>query len=235
MKTGRGLTKNYLLGQLHKPLSDKRIFMFMDLTSSTSYAEKLGHEKYSSFIRDIYLELDEHIIASKGSLYQYVGDEVVVSWSVRDGLKNNNCIKFFYEVSEKIEELRIEFEQKYGVVPKFKAGLHVGEVAITEVGGILKRELAFHGDAVNTTARICAECSNLNESFLISKDLNELIKNLDQYLSIESVGKFNLKGKKSEIELFKILRPSIKDGIEEVKPEYLNDDEIINRLAAAKK
>ena len=96
MKTGRGLTKNYILGKLHSPLPDKRIFMFMDLTSSTRYAEILGHEKYSSLIRDIYLELDEYVIAFKGSLYQYVGDEVVISWSVKDGLENNNCIKLFF-------------------------------------------------------------------------------------------------------------------------------------------
>lgn len=235
MKTGRGLTKNFLLGKLRNPLSDKRIFMFMDLTSSTSYAEILGHKKYSSFIRDIYIELDEHIIAAKGSLYQYVGDEVVVSWSVKDGLKKNNCINFFFMVQKRMSELENFFKSKYEVVPQFKAGLHIGEVAITEVGGVLKRELAFHGDVVNTTARICAECRKLNESFLISKELSGMIKDLDENFSIQSVGKFNLRGKINEIELFKVIWKCNADNNKKMKEDYFKDDEIIKRLEAVEK
>jgi len=230
MKTGRGVIKNYLFGKLHKPLPTKRIFIFMDLESSTAYAEKLGHQKYSSFIQDIYLELDEHIIATRGSLYQYVGDEVVVSWSVKDGLKNNNCLTFFYSVSKSMEELKDRFYMKYGVVPKFKAGLHFGEVAVTEVGGVLKRELASHGDVVNTTARICAKCSSLKEPLLISEDLSEAFLNLEAQYSIESVGKFNLRGKKNEIGLFRVIKNSKAEDRTELKADYITDEILIPSL-----
>ena len=64
------------------PVADNRIFMFMDLIDSTSYAEKLGYIKYSKFIIDVYKELDEYVLETKGHIYQYVGDEVVIVWSL---------------------------------------------------------------------------------------------------------------------------------------------------------
>ena len=49
-KFGQGVLISFLLGKYHRPKEDDRIFMFMDLKSSTAYAEKLGHIKYSQFI-----------------------------------------------------------------------------------------------------------------------------------------------------------------------------------------
>ncbi len=42
----RGVTKNFIFGTPREYTSDIKIFMFMDLKSSTTYAEKLGHKKY---------------------------------------------------------------------------------------------------------------------------------------------------------------------------------------------
>jgi len=47
---------------------------------------------------------------------------------------------------------------KYGRVPVFKAGIHGGKVMALEVGSV-KKELAYLGDIVNTTARIQGECN----------------------------------------------------------------------------
>ena len=37
-KLGQGVLLNYLLGKYHSPKVETRIFMFLDLTSSTEYA-----------------------------------------------------------------------------------------------------------------------------------------------------------------------------------------------------
>ena len=54
-------------------LEEKRIFMFLDLRSSTFIAEKLGHKLYSEFIQDCFLDL-EVVRRHKAEIYQYVGD-----------------------------------------------------------------------------------------------------------------------------------------------------------------
>ena len=47
------------------------------------------------------------------------------------------------------------YNQKFGVNPDFKAGIHLGEVTTGEIGA-LKKEIIFTGDVLNTTARIQA-------------------------------------------------------------------------------
>ena len=202
-RTLKGIAKKFFWGKPGIPIMDTKIFMFMDLVSSTTYAEKLGYFKYSKFIRDIYKEIDEFVLATDGIIYQYVGDEVVIVWSLEDGLKNNNCLKFIHLFRERINELANYFMTQYDIIPEFKAAFHYGEVAISEIGGVLRRDIAFHGDTVNTTARICSKCRDLNEKILISGELAEQLST-DDKIEFESIGKFILKGKKFETELFRI-------------------------------
>lgn len=202
----KGVTWNYFKGRIRQSISDTRIFLFMDLYSSTTYAEKLGHKRYSSFIKDIYYELDEFILTTHGSLYQFVGDQVVVVWRMEDGIRDNNVIRFFFLVEEALHSKKEYFMNKYGVVPKFKAGIHCGDVAITEIGNVLKREIAYHGDTVNTTARICTKCKELNRKILVSGDLAGYL-NANTKVAYEFLGSYKLKGKKHETELYSAAIP----------------------------
>ena len=90
---------------------------------------------------------------------------------------------------------------KYGIVPDFKAGLHYGDVVITEVGGS-KQEIAYHGDTTNTAARIRSECNSKNKQLLVSAELLSMCKNADQEFEIEYIGITNLKGKNNVLALF---------------------------------
>ncbi|MGD8778717.1 MAG: hypothetical protein PVH88_07110 [Ignavibacteria bacterium] len=64
--------------------------------------------------------------------------------------------------------------------------------------------MAFHGDAVNTTSRICSKCRELNEKILLSGDLVKKIDSVNNGIKFKSLGIFKLKGKKIDAELFKI-------------------------------
>lgn len=202
-RTIKGITKKIFFGKAGLPIKDTRIFMFMDLKSSTSYAEKLGYLKYSQFIKDIYREIDEYVIETRGIIYQYVGDEIVIVWDLKDGLRNNNCLRFFDLFEKRIHELKNYFFHEYEIIPEFKAAFHYGEVAIAEIGNVLRRDIAFHGDTVNTTARICSKCRELEEKILISETLVEKLSQKNNNHKFESVGRYNLKGKREEVELFK--------------------------------
>ena len=95
-KFGQGVLINFLLGKYHKPKEERRIFMFMDLKSSTTYAEKLGHIKYSQLIQDCFYDLTDIVLSYEAKIYQYVGDEVVLSWDVDKGINHENCLKTFF-------------------------------------------------------------------------------------------------------------------------------------------
>lgn len=202
---GPKVMRNLLLGRYDKPRSEERIFMFLDLTSSTRIAEKLGHEKYSAFIKDFFSTLDEAILGTKGTIYQYVGDEVVLVWNEKKGKQKFNCINFFFRAQEEIKNRSDYFWKTYHIIPQFKAGLHFGKVSITEVGNF-KKELAYHGDPVNTTARICMQAKKLNENFLISQEIYDLMPDANIHFDMLPLGEQHLMGKDKLIDVYKVTR-----------------------------
>ncbi len=201
-KFGKGVIVKMLLGSYRKPQEVQRILMFIDLKSSTTIAEELGHLKYSRFIQDCFYYLNRVVSKYDAEIYQYVGDEAVLTWTLGKGIKNLNCIKLFFEYEKRLFRHSDYYLKKYGVVPEFKAGLHSGSIIITEVGTI-KKELAYHGDVINTTSRIQEKCNDYNESLLISEDLLSQLKLKERYKSV-LLGNKILAGKTEEIKIFAI-------------------------------
>ena len=197
---GQNVLLSYITGRYHQPKEEERIFMFLDLDGSTSLAEQLGNVRYHALLNDFFHDLTEPILWSDGEIYQYVGDEVVVTWPTARGLADANAIRCYYRVVEKIDELADEYRERYGLVPTFKAGLHIGRVIVAEVGDI-KKEIVFHGDPVNTVSRILASCHPLGSPFLVSGDLVSRLPPIEG-LASHSVGRIRLRGKGEQIELF---------------------------------
>ncbi len=203
-KFGKGVFLKMLLGKYKKPQEEKRIFMFLDLKSSTTIAEALGHFKYSQLIQDCFYDLNDIVPKYAAEIYQYVGDEAVLSWPYHRGLANTNCVALFFAFQTVLKSRNSYYMDKYGLVPEFKAGLHGGKLMVAEVG-VVKKELAFHGDVINTSARIQAECNKHNVTVLISEELKEDLP-ADSKYSTKSIGNLLLKGKKEELNVFTILQ-----------------------------
>lgn len=202
-KLGQGVLINYILGKYHSPKEDRRIFMFIDLTSSSTYAEKLGHVKYSRLIQDCFFDITSVVNKRCVQIYQYVGDEIVLTWNTEKGLIDNNCIMTFFEFEKSIKDRSNYYLKEYGLVPEFKAGANFGYVTIAEVGE-MKKELAYHGDAINTAAHIRSECGKFNKKLLVSADLLSLMPNIDNEFLTEPIGVVKLKGKKNIVGLFSV-------------------------------
>ncbi len=199
-KYSPGVFIDVLRGKYLTPKIENRIVMFIDLKDSTTIAEKLGHQQYFLFIRDFICFVSTALIEYNGIIYQYVGDEVVVSWAYNK--KNiRNCLKAVIESRKNIQKKSNSFRRLFGIIPEFRVGIHVGEVTIGEIG-VIKKDLAMSGDTMNTTARIRSACNELNEKFIVSKDFVEASDLKDW--QAESLGMVELKGKTSEIELFSL-------------------------------
>ncbi len=103
-KYGPGVLVPLLMGKYRQPQEEERIFMFMDLQSSTTIAEQLGHLRYSSFIRDSFMDINQVINNYNAEIYQYVGDEIVLSWRMAEGLTDMACIRFYFACSEQFAQ-----------------------------------------------------------------------------------------------------------------------------------
>lgn len=201
-KFGKGIIFKMLIGRYKNPREVDRIFMFLDLKSSTTHAEQLGHLKYSQLIQDCFFYLNKIINKYDAQIYQYVGDEAVLSWSPKKGTRHLNCIRLFFDFERKLKRHAKYYQKKYGVQPEFKAGLHCGKIIIAEVGTV-KKELAYHGDVINSTSRIQEKCNEYNQSLLISEELLLDLKLTSKYEAI-SMGDELLEGKTEELKLYAI-------------------------------
>ncbi|TDQ11833.1 adenylate/guanylate cyclase domain-containing protein [Pedobacter metabolipauper] len=198
-KYGPGVLLPLLLGKYSTPVEEERIFLFMDLKSSTSLAESMGHVKYSNFIRDAFLDINHMLGPYYAEVYQYVGDEIVISWPMEHSIADHAAIEFFFACENKFQTRTDHYISKYGSVPSFKAGLHSGLVTAVEIGNI-KREIAYHGDILNTAARIQSLCNHYGKKLLASA---YFVNGLSQTSSfqIEHLGMVNLKGKSQDTEI----------------------------------
>ncbi|OIQ22644.1 adenylate/guanylate cyclase domain-containing protein [Lacinutrix sp. MedPE-SW] len=198
-KFGSGVFFNFLIGKYRNPKEEKRIFMFLDLQASTTIAEQIGHYRYSELIQDCFYDLNRIVSKYNADIYQYVGDEAVLSWKYKTGIKKNNCVELFFHFKSRIEKKQKRYLKKYGLVPKFKAGIHGGELIVTEVGSI-KKEIAYHGDVINTCARIQGECNKYNETLLCSNAIIHDLK-LSSKFKTKYIGDLELKGKEETLKI----------------------------------
>ncbi len=206
---GRANFLRLTLGLYHQPREISRIFMFLDLKSSTSIGEKLPNKTFSAFIRDYFFDISDAIMIYKGEIYQYAGDGVIIIWPL--GSRNINCIRSYYKMVEIIERKKDRYLAKYGVVPQFKAGVHMGRVIVTSVGK-LKKEIVYHGDVLNTTARIEGKCNELKQDLLISEDMLHVIRLTNDFF-VEEKGAIELKGKANKLRLYGITLSKLHDAV----------------------
>jgi adenylate cyclase len=128
---------------------------------------------------------------------------MIISWKLKDGLKNNNSIECFFAMKRALEVQTEKYNSRFGLLPEFKAGLHFGMVTAGEIGS-LKKEIIFTGDVLNTSARIQGLCNQYDADLLLSEDLAQIIRLPAKY-ELRSVGENQLKGRVKTMQIFSIV------------------------------
>jgi adenylate cyclase len=134
-----------------------------------------------------------------GEIYQYVGDEVIISWPIQKGLRDWNCLRCFFKIENEIANRKMHYQHRYGFLPTFKAGMHAGAATVGEIG-VIKKDIVYSGDVLNTTSRIQGECNRHQVSLLISSDLLAQLP-LDNSYTIRPIGEISLRGKAEKMQL----------------------------------
>ncbi len=201
-KLGPGTLTKWMRGYYHEPREEERIFMFLDMKDSTALAERLGNLKFSALVRDFFQDLTLPVMQTRAEVSHYIGDEAVLTWTLEAGIERANCVRLFFEFEKAIARRAPYYQAAYGLTPGFKAGAHLGRVVSTEVGEV-KSEIVYHGDVLNTAARIQGLCNETGEGLLLSKALAERLT-LPASLQEADLGQRELKGKAEAVGLVAI-------------------------------
>lgn len=191
-----------LLGKYNQPAEEDLTFLFIDLKASTSIAERMGHLQYSRFIESSFQLLTESIYHYKATIYQFVGDEAVLLWPTRIAQKTLAPVELYFNFIAKIEQEHQYFIESFGETPQFKAAIHAGVVTVTQIRTV-KKDIVYHGDVLNTCARILEQCSLQKKSLLASSSVVDWIQSHKRF-SASFVMQLILRGKKSETALHEI-------------------------------
>lgn len=200
---GRVLT-NILLGRYHRPLTEERLFMFVDVSGSTALAERAGALGAYAMISRFFFDVAQETVRFAGETHAYIGDAVVVTWPLAHGLENARCLRCYFGICDRIETRSAMYERDFGAVPRFRVGLHGGTVVAGECGDD-KRQIVYFGDTINTAARIQEACKEFGRPLLLSGELIGRMDLLPGY-SATSLGRAKLRGRENEVELFTVER-----------------------------
>jgi len=196
--------RNIVLGRYHRPRAEERFFLFVDVAGSTSLAERVGPVAVHRFLNGVFRRAAAPVGDHAGEIYQYVGDEMVVTWTAVEARPEARPLACFFAIVAALEEAAPEFEREFGVTPRLRAALHAGTVISGEIGET-KRDIVFHGDVMNTAARLEQATRELDRRFLASADALSRLAATERY-ALEALGPRALRGRATPIEVYAVER-----------------------------
>ena len=194
---GANVLGYFMTGVYHRPKAEERIFLFLDLEGSTQLAERLRSARYFELLRRCVDDLTEPVLEAEGEIYQYAGDEVVVTWPIEAGVRAANCVRCFFGVRQAIARRALAYEKDFGAVPRFRGGLHGGTVTAGEIGD-LRKQIVFVGDILNTAARLEEHAKRKGLDLVASQALLDRMQ-LPSDVEASPCGELALRGKDSRV------------------------------------
>jgi adenylate cyclase len=181
---------------------EERFFLFVDIVGSTPLAERVGPAAMHRFLSRIFTISSDPIDDHAGAIYQYVGDEMVVTWTLPEGRPDARPVACFFAIEQAVRAAAVDFEREFGSVPRLRAALHAGEVMTGEVGGS-RRAIVFHGDVMNTASRLEQATRTLQRTFLASEAALSRIDSKEGY-TIEDLGLQQLRGRVTPVRVYAV-------------------------------
>jgi adenylate cyclase len=201
---GQNVLINFVTGRYYAPRLESRVFLLIDMVGSTGFAERLGplafHRLVSRFIDD----LTQPIVAARGEIHRYIGDELIATWKLKEGIADSRCIVACFAAIDQLAKRAPDYKREFGAAVTVRAGLHCGPVVTGEMGSV-KREIVFLGDTVNTAARIQELCRETGDRVLASADLIDRLQ-LPPGIAKRSLGDLRLRGKGADLALYALTK-----------------------------
>jgi adenylate cyclase len=203
---GQNALLNFITGRYYRPHLEQRVFLFIDIEGSTALAERLGELAFHRLVSRFVVDITDPIVAAYGEIHRYVGDELIATWKLADGVADAHCIRACFDALDRLAVRSPVYLREFGTAVHCRAGLHCGPVVTGEMGSV-KKEIVLLGDTVNTAARIQEFCRQTGDRVLASATLVDLLE-LPSGIAKRPLGDLRLRGKESEILLYALEKKS---------------------------
>lgn len=178
--------------------------LFCDIRGFTPLSEVLSPKEVVSFLNDYYQTMTEVVKQYKGSVIQFVGDEIFAAFGALELYPDNeiNSVYCAMKMMDVLPVLNKKYKEKFKTEIEMGIGINYGEVVAGNLGSEDRIRFSVTGDTVNTGKRIETITKDYPNSIIISDSVYQKVKEVVKVKAWEPVF---VKGKKDKILVYEVL------------------------------
>jgi class 3 adenylate cyclase len=190
-------------GSERRPLT----VLFADIAGSTSIAEALDPEDWTSLVGDAFQRMNQTIERYGGTVARLMGDGVLAFFGAPTAHEDDpeRAVRCGLDMVRAIDELDATNHVPEAEKLRVRVGINTGPVVVGIVGTDTASEYTAMGDTVNVAARM--QASARPGSVLITAATHRFVSGLVEAVD---VGQLELKGKSATVHAYEIR--SLKEG-----------------------
>ncbi len=188
-----------LIGRYHRAVIERKVILFLDMAGSTVLAEELGPIQIRALIGKFLFDVSKPITDYGGDIYRYTGDGVVATWDWGHAFDGGQVLGAIDAIREVVERERPYYETAFGHHPRYRIGVHGGEIVISEEGDT-KRDIGHYGDTVNIAARMEQKAKELGHDCILTAAVVGLLGGAGP--RFEALGVVTVRGIAEPIEIY---------------------------------
>ncbi len=204
----KGLTEK-ILGQRDKIEGERKhvTVMFCDLQGFTFLTERVGYEETYSIMDRIYEILIHKVHDYEGTVNEMTGDGIMALFGAPIALEDapQRAIRSALAIHREIAKFSDKLKQEREDVPplKMRIGINSGPVVVGTLGNNLRVEFKAVGDTVNLASRI-EGLAEPGATYVT----HETYKSSEGMFQFEALGKKEVKGKKEQVLVYRVIASS---------------------------
>jgi len=189
---------NLALGGRRQPVT----VLYADVVGFTHLSESQPPEMVVKLLNELFTILTQIIFRNKGMIDKFIGDCVMALFGAPDPDEDAaaNAVKTGREMIRWLEIGNKKWKKEYNLTLQLAIAIHCGEVIIGNIGSEKRMEFTAIGNVVNTASRL--EKIAKGNQILITNSVREQLKS---HGSVKPYGRFALRGKEQEIDVFEVL------------------------------
>jgi len=193
----------YLMtGKYFRPVIEQRIFLFLDIVSSTTLVERLGPLEARLMIGKFLFDISAPITDWGGEVYRFTGDGAVIVWHWNEGIQGENIVHAIDAIDTAVQESAQYYLSKFGQIPEYRIGVHGGDIVVSEEGDT-RRSIGFYGDTIHIAARLERKAKELGKRCLFSGLIADRLLESQPRLALSTTEK--VRGISKPIDIYELL------------------------------
>lgn len=179
--------------------------LFSDIRNFTGNSEKLPPEAVVNMLNDYLTEMNRIVFQYEGTVDKYIGDAVMAFWGAPLPVENP-ALKAAYTALDMVACVH-KHEKEWCAKHGFEAlrigvGLHIGPMAVGNMGSSERFNYTVIGDSVNLGARLESANKEHGTEIIIS---DALYRQIRDFVEVREIGSVNVKGKKEPTMIYELV------------------------------